>query len=181
MYISIYLYLPYYSIIAFIIIIIVIIIIVKYGWQDSLANKKHDFATLHVSQVNMYSKSSQGAYDFAVKKARLPDDRLTTGRSQPARQPARLSVHPPWLACQPATFHSPRWLKHSCHILPFQPILWNRYFPSEPAKTYKSNPQPISEGGRIWQVCWVIMLVDSVCGLRALGTYKGHDNINNNT
>ena len=26
------------------------------------------------------------------------------------------------------------YLSHSCHILPFQPILWNGFFPSEPAK-----------------------------------------------
>ena len=42
---------------------------------------------------------------------------------------------------------------HSCHILPFQPILWNNYFPPEPAKTAKHSPKSISEGGRIWQVC----------------------------
>ena len=42
---------------------------------------------------------------------------------------------------------------HTCHILPFQPILWNRYFPPEPAKRAKHSPKSISEGGRIWQVC----------------------------
>ena len=42
---------------------------------------------------------------------------------------------------------------HSCHILPFQPILWNTYFPPEPANTAKHRPKSISEGGRIWQVC----------------------------
>ena len=42
---------------------------------------------------------------------------------------------------------------HSCHVLPFQPILWNRCFPSEPVKTAKHSPQSIPEGGRIWQVC----------------------------
>ena len=41
---------------------------------------------------------------------------------------------------------------HSCHILPFQPLLRNRYVPSEPANTAKHSPQSISEGGRIWQV-----------------------------
>ena len=41
---------------------------------------------------------------------------------------------------------------HSCHILPFQPMLWNKYFPPEPAKTAKNSPRSISEGGRIWQV-----------------------------
>ena len=40
----------------------------------------------------------------------------------------------------------------SCHILPFQPILWNRYLPSEPVKTAKNSPPSISEGGRLWQV-----------------------------
>ena len=41
----------------------------------------------------------------------------------------------------------------SCHILPFQPILWNRYLPSEPVITAKKNsPKSISEGGRIWRV-----------------------------
>ena len=37
-------------------------------------------------------------------------------------------------------------LIHSCHILPFQPILWNEYFPPEPAKTAKHSPKSISEG-----------------------------------
>ena len=32
---------------------------------------------------------------------------------------------------------------HSCHILPFQPILWNRYFPPEPATTAKHSPKSI--------------------------------------
>ena len=41
---------------------------------------------------------------------------------------------------------------HSCHILPFQPILWNKYFPAEPANAAKHSQQLISEGGRIWQV-----------------------------
>ena len=41
---------------------------------------------------------------------------------------------------------------HSCHILPFQPSLRNRYSPSEPAKTTQSSPQSISEGGNIWRV-----------------------------
>ena len=41
---------------------------------------------------------------------------------------------------------------HSCHILPFQSILWNRYLPSEPVKTPKNRPPSISEGGRLWQV-----------------------------
>ena len=40
----------------------------------------------------------------------------------------------------------------SCHILPFQPILSNIFCPSGPVKAAKSNPQSISEGGRIWQV-----------------------------
>ena len=44
-------------------------------------------------------------------------------------------------------------VSHSCHILPFQPILWNKSFPPEPAKTGKHSPKSISEGGRIWQVC----------------------------
>ena len=43
---------------------------------------------------------------------------------------------------------------HSCHILPFQPILWNRCFPSELVKTTKISPKSISEGGRIWRVCY---------------------------
>ena len=47
---------------------------------------------------------------------------------------------------------------HSCHILPFQPILWNKYFPPEPANTAKHSPKSISEGGRIWQVCEHIAL-----------------------
>ena len=41
---------------------------------------------------------------------------------------------------------------HSCHILPFQPILWNKYFPPESAKTAKHSPKSNSEEGRIWQV-----------------------------
>ena len=47
----------------------------------------------------------------------------------------------------------PRLLLHSCHILPFQPIMRNTDFPPEPAKTAKHRPKSISEGGRIWQVC----------------------------
>ena len=43
--------------------------------------------------------------------------------------------------------------RHSCHILPFQPTLWNSYFPSEPVKPAKNSPPSISEGGRLWQVC----------------------------
>ena len=48
--------------------------------------------------------------------------------------------------CQPETVQAP-----SCHILPFQPIPWNRYLPSEPLKTATKRPESISEGGRIWQ------------------------------
>ena len=44
-------------------------------------------------------------------------------------------------------------IPHTCHILPFQPILWNIYFPPEPAKATKNSPQWISEGGIILQVC----------------------------
>ena len=47
--------------------------------------------------------------------------------------------------------------QRSCHILPFQPILWNRYLPSEPVKTDKNSPPSISEGGRVWQV-WSMWL-----------------------
>ena len=43
---------------------------------------------------------------------------------------------------------------HSCYILAFQPILWNKYFPPEPANTATHSPKSISEGGRIWQVWW---------------------------
>ena len=52
------------------------------------------------------------------------------------------------LACSARASRTP----HGCHILPFRPILWNCFFPSEPAKTAQNNPKPISEGGRIWQV-----------------------------
>ena len=45
---------------------------------------------------------------------------------------------------------------HSCHILPFEPILWDRQFPPEPARTAKHSPKSISEGGRIWQV-WLLL------------------------
>ena len=41
---------------------------------------------------------------------------------------------------------------HTCHILPFQPILCNRCFPSKSVKSAKRSPTSISEGGRIWQV-----------------------------
>ena len=40
-------------------------------------------------------------------------------------------------------------IAHICHILLFQPILWNKYFPPEPANTAKHSPKSISEGGRI--------------------------------
>ena len=43
--------------------------------------------------------------------------------------------------------------RHSCHILPFQPILWSKDFPPEPANAAKHSPKSISEGGRIWRVC----------------------------
>ena len=38
-------------------------------------------------------------------------------------------------------------------LLPFQPILWNRCFPSKSVKSAQSSPESISEGGRIWRVC----------------------------
>ena len=43
---------------------------------------------------------------------------------------------------------------HTCHILPFQPILWNRCFPSKSVKSAQNSPKSISEGGRIWRV-WI--------------------------
>ena len=46
-------------------------------------------------------------------------------------------------------------ITHSCHILPFQSIMWNRYCPSELVNTAKHNPKSISAGGRIWQVCYL--------------------------
>ena len=49
------------------------------------------------------------------------------------------------------SFQSP----NTCHILPFQPILWNQYFPPQPAKAAKRSPKSISEGGRIWRV-WMM-------------------------
>ena len=42
---------------------------------------------------------------------------------------------------------------HTCHILPFQQILWNRCFPSKSVKSAQNSPKSISEGGRIWRVC----------------------------
>ena len=36
--------------------------------------------------------------------------------------------------------------EHSCHILPFQQIMWNRYFPSEPAKHTKATPNLFQKG-----------------------------------
>ena len=42
--------------------------------------------------------------------------------------------------------------EHTCHILPFQPILWNRCFPSKSVKSAQNSPNSISEGGRIWRV-----------------------------
>ena len=88
----------------------------------------------------------------------------------PNKSPATFSqppldsyFHTFWLLLKPPFFIPNRapqilnwrilvWMNHSCHILPFQPILWNRYLPSEPGKTTKKGPQSISEGGRIWQV-----------------------------
>ena len=68
---------------------------------------------------------------------------------------------------------------HSCHILPFQPTLWNSYFPSEPVKPAKNSPSSISEGGRLWQV-WQLAIVQhaalgsarEVCGRQATWTYS---------
>ena len=34
----------------------------------------------------------------------------------------------------------------SCHILPFQPIVWNRHFPSELVRTAKAAPNPFQIG-----------------------------------
>ena len=45
------------------------------------------------------------------------------------------------------------WSWHTCHILPSQPILWNRCFPSKFVKSAQNSPKSISEGGRIWRVC----------------------------
>ena len=42
---------------------------------------------------------------------------------------------------------------HTCHILPFQPILRNRYLPSEPVTSGQNSPTSISEGGIIWRIC----------------------------
>ena len=42
--------------------------------------------------------------------------------------------------------------EHTCHILPFQPILWNRCFLSKSVKSAQNSPKSISEWGRIWQV-----------------------------
>ena len=42
---------------------------------------------------------------------------------------------------------------HTCHILPVQPIPWNRCFPSESVKSAQNGPESISEGSRIWRVC----------------------------
>ena len=41
---------------------------------------------------------------------------------------------------------------HTCHILSFQPILWNRCFQSKSVKSAQNSPKSISEGGRIWRV-----------------------------
>ena len=41
---------------------------------------------------------------------------------------------------------------HGCHILPFQPILWNRCFPSKSVKSAQNSPKSISEWGKVWQV-----------------------------
>ena len=43
-----------------------------------------------------------------------------------------------------------------------QPILWNSYFPSEPAKSAKNSPPSISEGARLWQACQVIMIPEGL-------------------
>ena len=59
----------------------------------------------------------------------------------------------PYITSHYLTFHNKLCTFHSCHILPFQPILWNKYVPPEPATTAKHSPKSISEGGRIWQVC----------------------------
>ena len=63
---------------------------------------------------------------------------------------------------------------HSCHILPFQPILWNKYFPPEPANTAKRSPTSISEWGRLWQVCSSMNSSNS-------SDNNSHTNSNNNS
>ena len=59
----------------------------------------------------------------------------------------------PWMRASSPSRNLPTQEYHGCHILPFQPILWNEYFPPEPAKRAKHSPKSISEGGRIWRVC----------------------------
>ena len=60
-----------------------------------------------------------------------------------------------------------RRLGHTCHILSFQPILWNRCFPSESAKSAPNSPKSISEGGRLWQV-WRSLRVTPSPSLRGI-------------
>ena len=72
----------------------------------------------------------------------LTNKELSLGVSAPLSASERPSLRTEW---NPLCYHS-------CHILPFQPILWNKYFPPEPAKTTKHSPKSILEGGRIWQV-----------------------------
>ena len=60
---------------------------------------------------------------------------------------------------------------HSCHILPFQPIQWNNYFPPEPANTAKHSPKSISEEGRIWHV-WLRKLVSAWVRASFLGAVR---------
>ena len=64
----------------------------------------------------------------------------------------------PWTQNSLSSQHSPTRRSsvakeiRTCHILPFQPILWNSYFPFWACKNSQNSPPSISDGGRLWQV-----------------------------
>ena len=72
-----------------------------------------------------------GGLGVAIQVAgRLPDGRASAAR--------RLGAH-----------RQEKAYDHSCHTLPFRPILRSRRFPSELVKATQNSPRSISEGGRI--------------------------------
>ena len=52
---------------------------------------------------------------------------------------------------------------HSCHILPFQPVLRNRRFPSEPVTSAQNSPKSISDMASICIIPRIITMIIITC------------------
>ena len=109
------------------------------------------------------SETSPQSPKKPARKSRKPAPRVSESspqslRSQPPGVP--FAGRPYWCLWTKHSFY-----KRSCHILLFQPILWNRYLPSEPVKTARNSPPSISDGGRIWRV-WQNTPFTRACSLQ---------------